>query len=221
MQRRLVLIAVIATLVLCFAFNSRTRYASVRIEAQARPFVDHPRLFLTPAKKSELIARMRANTSDYQLFKASADSLVVDKPWLTVNSELAQTLDTTATSITVVDGSVFPTGSFQIRVNTELITIASRSGNILIVSPAGRGETTNVGWPTVAIRHVRGSTVWQHVNGLSHIETPPMLALLVQMGVPGYELRARAAVTARNLRATGRGSLDASSPAGGSPCLSS
>ena len=158
-------------------------------------FLSHPRLFLTAAKKAELISRMNANTADYLAFKMSADALIANKPWLTVNSTLPAAIGSADTSITVVDGSQFPTGAFQIRINTELIGIASRSGNVLTVAASGRGKTTNVGWPTVAARHARDATVWLHMDGLSQIETPTMLALLVQMGLSEYALQARGAMS--------------------------
>ena len=167
------------------------------IDAQGRggSFVAHPRLFLTPAKKAELVARLRANTSDAQLLKASADSLIANKPWLTLNSTLEVAAGRSDTTFSVADGSIFPTGPFQIRINLELISIASRSGNVLTVAANGRGVTTNVGWATAAAAHARGATVWQHMDGLSHVEAPPMLALLVQLGMPQYELPARAAMS--------------------------
>ena len=78
-------------------------HGTTPVEAQARPasFVAHPRLLLTAAKKAELIARMKANTADYQSFKASADSLIANKPWMTVNSTLEAAIGAGDTSITV------------------------------------------------------------------------------------------------------------------------
>ena len=194
MKRPILVVALAAVLVVALVYATRPG-SSVSAQGGGVRFVGHPRLFLTPAKKAELIARMKANTADYQAFKASTDALIANRPWMTVNSTLEAALGTADTSITVLDGSRFPTGAFQIRINTELVAIESRSGNALRVASSGRGKTTNTGWPTVAARHARGATVWQHVDGLSHIESPPMLALLVQLGVPGYELQARAAMS--------------------------
>ena len=71
-------------------------------------------------------------------------------------STLSGTITAGATSLTVANGAVFPaTGTFRIRIDNEILTVATRAGNVL--SGLGRGieGTSAVGHTTgVTVRHV-------------------------------------------------------------------
>src|SRR5262249_27141793 len=58
------------------------------------------------------------------------------------SSTLSGSLTDSATSLTVANGSVFPTGSFRIRIDSETILVGSRSGNTLNNLTRGAEGTT-------------------------------------------------------------------------------
>jgi hypothetical protein len=156
-------------------------------------FVDHPRLLLTSARLAELTARRIANTTEYQAMKTPLDAGLAQS-WLTHETMLSAPITSTATSIPVVDGSVFPSsGAFIIRINCERINIASRSGNTLTVATSGRGALSVNGHATAAVAHASGATVWEHQDGVSFADLAPIAALMDHIGVTGYVDKARAA----------------------------
>lgn len=93
-----------------------------------------------------------------------------------ISTTLASNISKSATSITLVDGSTFPTGSvdkpFVVVVgrgnlNEEKILISSRSGNDLTV--AQRGYDGTVGDPHTAgaiVDHVLDATTIQSMNDI-------------------------------------------------------
>ncbi len=55
------------------------------------------------------------------------------------SSTLSSDITSAAASITVADGSAFPSGAGRIKIDNELIKISSRSGNTFTVASSGRG----------------------------------------------------------------------------------
>lgn len=72
-------------------------------------------------------------------------------------TSLASTLNSGATSISLTNGSAFPTGPHRIRIENEIILIASRSSNTLTVASGGRGSEG-----TSDVQHASSTTV-EHV----------------------------------------------------------
>jgi hypothetical protein len=67
-------------------------------------------------------------------------------------STLSASIDNTQTSISVADGSQFPSsGRFRIRIDDELLVVTARSGNTLTVERGAEGTT--------AASHLVGATV--------------------------------------------------------------
>jgi hypothetical protein len=151
---------------------------------------NHPRIFLTSAKKTELIARKDANTTDYAAMKSYVDSGWTGKS--TDNSTLTSTLTTggVGTTFTVADGSSFPTASTSYLVDLELIT-ATRSGNTMTI--VTRGASID-GSATTNVAHASGATIWEYTASLDKVGLTPATALLVQLGVAGYDVKARLAL---------------------------
>ena len=58
-----------------------------------------------------------------------------------IQTQLAQSVGASDTTIRLVDASAFPTSSFWIKVDNETIEISSRSGNTLTVKDYGGGNT--------------------------------------------------------------------------------
>ena len=85
----------------------------------------------------------------------------VDGTVSTVSSTLASGITSVATTIPVVDGTVFPqTGSFEIQIGTEFITIGSVAGNTLNVTQRGFGGST-------AVAHTMSDTVAMYSAAVS------------------------------------------------------
>ncbi|MGD0110317.1 MAG: putative glycoside hydrolase [Armatimonadota bacterium] len=74
-----------------------------------------------------------------------------------IQTQLAQAIGTSDTTIQLTNASAFPTSSFWIKVDNETIEIASRSGNALTVKSYGSGVT---GRGIATIRAADGGGNW-------------------------------------------------------------
>ncbi len=148
---------------------------------------DRPRLFLTPEKKSALSAKRARNDPDYVAMKAYVDTNL--PAWMGNSSTLAAGISPADTTITVADGSFLPASSVLVRIGFELISCATRSGNML--TGCTRGSTNSIGIATSVASHERGETAWEHRPGGDYVNLTPMAALLVQLQEPGYATKAR------------------------------
>jgi parallel beta-helix repeat protein len=78
-------------------------------------------------------------------------------------SALAQAIDATATSFSVVDGSSFPTDNFLLSADDEIMLVGSRSGNTFSSVTRGHEGTT-------AAAHVSGAAVENRFTAGAHME---------------------------------------------------
>ena len=158
------------------------------VAAQAEISGNRPRLILTASKKAGLLAKKNANHPDFAALKSYVDGAM--PPWITNVTALASSAGTSARTLTVTDGGRLPGSAFLVRIGTELIGCASRTGNTL--NDCTRGATpTDFGLPTVAMAHDAGTPVWEHRPGADYVNLTPMAALLVQLDTAGYEVKAR------------------------------
>ena len=168
--------------------SAASQGSAVAAGPESGTFVDHPRLFLTNAKRAELIARRDAKTPAYLAMKAYADLV---PPSFATMTTLSAPLGPggAGTTFTVEDGSAFPTAAHQVRIDIELLTVTRSQNTFTIVSRAN-GFATGA---NPATSHGTGAEIWVHVP-TDYVTVPPALAMLKHIGVTGYEQRARAAL---------------------------
>jgi uncharacterized repeat protein (TIGR01451 family) len=77
--------------------------------------------------------------------------------YASIQTQLAQAIGTSDTTIQLTNASAFPTSNFWIKVDNETIEIASRSGNTLAVKSYGSGAT---GRGIATIRAADGGGNW-------------------------------------------------------------
>lgn len=161
-------------------------------------FNPHPRIFLDPTRKAELNARRVANTSEYIALKANADALTGGMD--TTNSPLTSVLNIGDSTLTVTDGSLFPTGAFRIHIGQEVIDITSRSGNVMTIAARGVPTDTFPSFPTAIVSHPANAIVWIHATiDAVHLYTPYLCGMLLHSGATGYELVGRCGLAYSNL----------------------
>lgn len=122
-------------------------------------FVSHPRLYLTATKVVEIDTKIAGSSTDYTGMKSTLDQVMSDNQYFGIVTALSSGINSSDTTITVVDGSVLPSANFYIRIDLEHIYVQSRSGNTL--SNCVRGEALLFLWPTYNVSHASGAEVWK------------------------------------------------------------
>jgi hypothetical protein len=162
---------------------------TTRADPGPASFVSHPRLLLTAAKKTELSTKRVGNTAEWAAMKAYVDAMPAV---IGTKTTLSSSLGTggAGTTFTVTDGSAFPSGSQQLRIDLELLT-ASRSGNTFTV--VSRSDIIYAYSFGVA-SHANGTEVWANaiIDGYGAYAAP-IAALMEHAGQTGYTDKARAA----------------------------
>lgn len=164
--------------------------ATLRVGGVVSSFGNHPRLFLNAARLAEVQAKRNTSHADYLSVKSHVDTWM--PTWAGVKySSLNGGITSTATTLTVVDGSSFPTSDFRIIIDSEVLHVSTRTGNVMAISERAY-LTPGFSEHGIAAAHFDASPVWYTDSSGGDFRTLSVLTpLIVQAGDTSYATKAR------------------------------